>query len=204
MRGSAQGRVSRVVGPRRENAQGQPEMPEYRFNGFGRTTGRKRCRTYVADTLEEAIQIAHDDGTIVQVPPLEISPEEPATDRQIRFAKELGLPFIPGDTKRHMKKRLDTALEQADKREIERNLAPTEAQLDFAAELCVRVPRGMKRRELSKIIDQALDEEASAAICSGHGVGIENREALSILGYDMLERLLASVEKEGQHENRKG
>ena len=176
-------------------------MPKYRFNGFGKKTGRKRCRTYVADTLEEAIQIAHDDGTIVQLPPLEISPEEPATDRQIRFAKELGLPFIPRETKRHIKERLNTALEQADKCEIEKNLAPTEAQLDLAAKLGIRVPRNMKRRELSNIIDDVLDGEPGADGYEGDA----RRESPSTLGYDMLERLLASVEKEGQcHENRRG
>ncbi len=163
-------------------------MPKYRFNGFGRVTGRKRCRTYVADTVEEAIQKACEDETVVDPHSVEISPEEPATERQLRFARELGLLFKADISKRKMRQLLDTALGLEWMRRIDENLPPTEAQLEFALELGIRVGPGIKRRQLTKMISEVIDDDwpiESAVRQTDSG----------LLGERLLERMAAEADE---------
>jgi hypothetical protein len=69
-------------------------MPRYQVEGRGKDTGRKRKREYDAQTEADARRLAEDDGTevvsVVELPP------EPATDKQLSYAKDLGIK-IPSD-----------------------------------------------------------------------------------------------------------
>ena len=72
-------------------------MPQFQVVGIGKITGRKRKRIYEAEDIDSAIMMAADDGTIVEVGKTEILPEPPATERQIEYAKDLGIK-IPKNT----------------------------------------------------------------------------------------------------------
>ena len=64
-------------------------MPLYEVKGKGKDTGRKRKRTYSAANELEAKRLAEVDGTLVD----EITemPPEPPTERQLDYAKDLGI-----------------------------------------------------------------------------------------------------------------
>lgn len=71
-------------------------MPHFEIHGYGRDTGRKRKRTYVADSEEDAMQKASADGTITEtVTRVPDPPQEPATEAQKSYARSLGIDFAP-------------------------------------------------------------------------------------------------------------
>lgn len=72
-------------------------MPSYKIKGKGKATGRKRRRIYFAASETEAIKLAEDEGTLVE----EITeiPPEPPTERQIDYAKDLGISIPVNATK---------------------------------------------------------------------------------------------------------
>ena len=79
---------------------GKSMLIKFEIKGKGKETNRKRKRIYYANTKDEAIKKAEDDGTIVEKitelphdPPL---PPEPATEKQIKYATHLGIK-IPND-----------------------------------------------------------------------------------------------------------
>jgi len=140
------------------------QMPTFKLTGIGRETNRKRVRIYKACNLEEAVKMASRDGTIVDMSQTEIIPEIPATENQIRFAKELGLVFPENISKKAMTELLDNALKQKRYQRIDTKLPPTERQLEFMQEKGIDVPYNITRRELSDIIDKVIDEENEAAL----------------------------------------
>lgn len=72
-------------------------MPSYEIKGKGNETGRKRRRIYSAANELEARQLAENDGTLVE----EVTeiPPEPPTERQINYAKDLGISIPVNVTK---------------------------------------------------------------------------------------------------------
>lgn len=69
-------------------------MPKFKVRGAGVDSGRSRTRTYTAKDEHEARAIAEADGTAITE--IEELPPEPPTDRQIAYAKDLGIK-IPTD-----------------------------------------------------------------------------------------------------------
>lgn len=72
-------------------------MPSYEIQGKGKDTGRKRRRVYSAPTEEDARKLAEADGTLVEV--VNEIPPEPPTERQIEYARDLGISIPPNATK---------------------------------------------------------------------------------------------------------
>src|SRR5208282_5704676 len=86
-------------------------MPYFEVHGYGRDTGRKRKRAYVAESEEDAREQASADGTVTESitrlpdpPPAEVPrrfehqpalEQEPATERQKAYARSLGIDFAP-------------------------------------------------------------------------------------------------------------
>lgn len=69
-------------------------MPKFKVRGTGVDSGRSRTRTYTAKDEDEAREMAEADGTAVGG--IEELPPEPPTDRQLAYAKNLGIK-IPAD-----------------------------------------------------------------------------------------------------------
>lgn len=72
-------------------------MPSYEIKGAGKDTGRKRRRIYTAPNEAEAKQLAEADGTLVE----EITeiPPDPPTERQLDYARDLGISIPANATK---------------------------------------------------------------------------------------------------------
>ncbi len=66
-------------------------MPYYDIEGIGIKTNRRRHKRYLADNEEHAIALAKIDETEVKL--IESVEPGPATEKQIKFAKDLGLSF---------------------------------------------------------------------------------------------------------------
>ncbi len=66
-------------------------MPYYDIEGIGTKTNRKRHKRYLADNEEHAIALAKINETEVVL--IELVEPGPATEKQIKFAKDLGLSF---------------------------------------------------------------------------------------------------------------
>lgn len=72
-------------------------MPSYEIKGTGKDIGRKRRRIYTAPNEAEAKQLAEADGTLVE----EVTeiPPEPPTERQLDYARDLGISIPANATK---------------------------------------------------------------------------------------------------------
>lgn len=68
-------------------------MPYFKISGMGKESNRKRTKRYKAKDETAAKLMAETEGTIVEA--IEYEKPEPATDRQINYAKDLGLSFPP-------------------------------------------------------------------------------------------------------------
>ncbi len=66
-------------------------MPYFDVVGFGRDSGRRRERRYHGKNEDDAINVASADGTIVET--ISLVPSAPATERQLKYARDLGLSF---------------------------------------------------------------------------------------------------------------
>lgn len=69
-------------------------MPNYSVEGKGRDTGRKRKRIYSAANELEVKRFAEEDGTLVES--ISELPPEPPTERQLEYARDLGI-NVPSD-----------------------------------------------------------------------------------------------------------
>jgi len=69
-------------------------MPYYKITGIGKESNRKRTKRYKAKDETAAKLMAETDGTMVET--IEFEKPEPATDRQLSYARDLGLSF-PSD-----------------------------------------------------------------------------------------------------------
>jgi len=72
-------------------------MPSYEIKGKGKDAGRKRRRIYSATNETEARQLAEDDGTLVEA--VTELPPEPPTERQLDYARDLGISIPANATK---------------------------------------------------------------------------------------------------------
>jgi len=72
-------------------------MPSYEIKGKGKDTGRKRKRIFTAPNEEEAKQLAEADGTLVEE--IKEIPPDPPTERQLDYAKDLGISIPSNATK---------------------------------------------------------------------------------------------------------
>jgi hypothetical protein len=134
-------------------------MPRFRLTGFGRDTKRNRTHIYRAANLEEALKKASQDGTIVDMSNIVEIPDEPATENQKRYAKELGISYPPDITESDMYMLLSQVLKDDKYQDIDASLPPTEKQIAFMKEKKKEIPANITRRELSKIIDKILEQE---------------------------------------------
>jgi hypothetical protein len=87
-------------------------MPRYEIVGFGRETGRKRVRIYEAKNVEDVVAMAASEGTIVDMSKIRILPESPATERQLGYARNLGIKIPKNATKSEMTKLISQAVEK--------------------------------------------------------------------------------------------
>ena len=71
-------------------------MPHFKVTGVGIKTGRNRTRTYSAFNEDRARQMALDDGT--EPKEIEIIPPEPPSERQLEFARSVGVNVHQGAT----------------------------------------------------------------------------------------------------------
>ena len=72
-------------------------MPHYKIKGHGKDSGRSRTRTYKAKDEASVFEVADADGTVIDS--LEELPPEPPTDRQVAYAKDIGVKIPSGITK---------------------------------------------------------------------------------------------------------
>jgi hypothetical protein len=75
-------------------------MPDFEIVGKCKDTGRKRQRIYTAENESEARSKAEADGTIIES--IRELPPEPATERQLSYAKDLGISIPSNPTKNEM------------------------------------------------------------------------------------------------------
>ena len=123
-------------------------MPTFLVTGLGRDTGRKRQRTFGAKDEVHARSLAEADGTTVQS--IERLPDEPATEKQLAYAKDLGISVPAGATKEDVSDLLDARLEH-DK--------PADARhLGFADRYGVRYTQYSGKKALYNRIHAALSQ----------------------------------------------
>jgi hypothetical protein len=134
-------------------------MTRFRLTGFGRETNRKRVKIYEVENLDEAIIKASKNGTIVDMSQIEILPDIPATEKQIRFAHELGLKFSENISKKNLSLLLTEALTKSKYINIYNNLPPTDGQIELLKEKGIKIPWFSTRRQLSELIDKVIDKE---------------------------------------------
>lgn len=84
-------------------------MPKFLVVGIGQETGRKRQRTFEAKDEARARSLAEADGTIVES--AQKLPDDPPTEKQLAYAKDLGISIPPGATKEEVSDLLDVHLE---------------------------------------------------------------------------------------------
>lgn len=73
--------------------QDQQLLRQFKVDGRGADTGRKRQRIYEALDEQNLVEVAKDDGTIIETYQ-EIQPKPPS-ERQLEYAKKLGIKSIP-------------------------------------------------------------------------------------------------------------
>jgi hypothetical protein len=85
-------------------------MPYFDVSGYGRDSGRRRQRRYRGKDEDDAINAASADGTVVES--ISRVPAQPATERQIEYARDLGLSFPDDISVEAMSDLLDRHLSQ--------------------------------------------------------------------------------------------
>lgn len=155
-------------------------MPKFLVSGVGQDTGRKRQRTLEAKDEVHARALAEADGTIVDS--VERLPDEPATERQLAYAKDLGISVPVGATKEEVSDQLDVHLE---------NDKPADARhLGFADRYGVRYTQYSGKKALYNRIHATLsapgrEQELTAwFVYRVYRELVEGREHVSIDGPD--------------------
>lgn len=121
-------------------------MPTFEITGKGEDTGRKRRRLYSAPNEAEARRLAEDDGTLIEK--VTKMPSEPPTERQLDFAKDLGI-FIPANaTKEDLSNLISRKLD--------------EGRLDYARDHGVSIPQNPTQEELNDIMSLKGDRDKPA------------------------------------------
>lgn len=121
-------------------------MPSYEIKGKGKDSGRKRTRVYSAMNEDAAKQLAEIDGTtveeFVELPP------DPPTERQLEYAKDLGIAIPVDATKGDVSDLISMNLDE-DKPASERHR-------EFARRFGIEVSRYIGKRDLFDRIQAAL------------------------------------------------
>lgn len=121
-------------------------MPKFLVIGVGQGTRRKRQRTFEAKDEAHARALAEADGTIVDS--AERLPDDPPTEKQLAYAKDLGISVPPDATKDEVSDLLDVHLE---------NDKPADARLlKFADRYDVRFTQYSGKKELHNRIHASL------------------------------------------------
>jgi hypothetical protein len=121
-------------------------MPNYEINGKGKNTGRKRKRIYFASSEMEARQLAEDDGMlaeeVIELPP------EPPTERQLEYAKGLGISIPPNATKNDLSDLISI--------KVEKDKPSTERHRTFAKAYGIEITDYIGKKALFDRIQAAL------------------------------------------------
>lgn len=121
-------------------------MPDYEIKGKGKDTGRKRKRIYSAANEQEARELATSDGTLVE----EVNelPPEPPTERQLDYAKDLGITIPANATKDDLSDLISL--------KVDRDKPATERQKNFARTYGVEITKYIGKKALFNRIHAAL------------------------------------------------
>lgn len=123
-------------------------MSKFEIVGYGRETGRKRVRTYDAETQEDAMEMASSDGTIVEYNKVRKLPEPPATDRQLKYARDLGIKIPRKPTKTQLSELIQTAIDDD---------MPSKRLVRKATRMGIPVEKSMSATEVEDLIDDEQD-----------------------------------------------
>ncbi|BCE02935.1 hypothetical protein [Marinicellulosiphila megalodicopiae] len=95
-------------------------MPKYEIKGKGIKTNRMRTRVYEAKTEEEARNLAKlDETTVIEI--IKLKPD-PATEKQIAYARDLNIVIPPNPTKDGLSELISQAVsKEEEKEEKEKN-----------------------------------------------------------------------------------
>ena len=126
-------------------------MPNFKVTGVGVKTGRNRTRTYSAFNEDRARQMALDDGT--EPEKIEIIPPQPPTERQLEFARNVGINVPQGAS----------ADEVSDLLSIyqDRDKPATERHRTFADYYEVETTRCIGKKKLFQLIFNKLSQQGN-------------------------------------------
>jgi len=123
-------------------------MARFEIQGHGRESGRPRKRVYSAFNEAEAREIAEADGTIVDN--VRLLQEEPPTDAQLAYAKDLGI-LVPENTNKFEISDLISS-------HLEKDKPSTERHRSYASLYRVQSTRYIGKRALFDRIHTCLKE----------------------------------------------
>lgn len=123
-------------------------MAKFEIKGHGRDSGRARKRIYSAFDKAEALEMAEANGTIVNT--VHLLPDEPPTDSQLAYAKDLGISIPENVTKAEISDLISSHLEK--------DKFATERHRSFAKRYRVECTRFSGKRALFDRILDALKE----------------------------------------------
>lgn len=123
-------------------------MAKFEIKGHGRDSGRARKRIYSAFDKAEALEMAEANGTIVDT--VHLLPDEPPTDSQMAYAKDLGISIPENVTKDEISELISSHLEK--------DKLATERHRSFAKRYRVECTRFAGKRALFDHIFYALKE----------------------------------------------
>lgn len=150
-------------------------MPGYEIKGKGKDTGRRRKRIYSASTEIEARQLAEDDGTLVEeVIELPPEPPEPPTERQLKYAKDLGISIPPNTTKNDLSDLISL--------KVEKDKPSTERHRTFAKAYDIEVTDYIGKKAL-------FDRIQAALVCPGR-----EKELLSWFTFRVYRELVSGAD----------
>lgn len=121
-------------------------MPSFEIKGRGKESGRNRARIYSAANENAARQLAEIDGTTVEEI-VELPPDLP-TERQLDYAKDLGIAIPVGATKNDVSDLISM--------KVDGDKQATERHMDFARKYGIEVSRYIGKRALFDQIQAAL------------------------------------------------
>jgi hypothetical protein len=132
-------------------------MPTFFIEGKGKDTGRKRTRTRETTDEEHARALGEEEGIIVEkITRLPDQPPDPPTDRQLAYAKHLGIPIPANATKQDVSTLIDRAVND--------DPPATTADIQLAKSLGVPVHPYIGQTALYDRLAEALGSENLASL----------------------------------------
>jgi hypothetical protein len=123
-------------------------MPRFEITGKGTGSGRNRKRVYSAANEDEARRTAQKDGTLVEVV-IEL-PLEPPTERQLKYAKDLGISIPANATRADLSDLISV--------KVDRDKPSTTRHREFAKRFGVETTQYIGKKSLFRRIQSALVE----------------------------------------------